>query len=107
MGLPLRQITDRFFDNVTVTFRDWHMAYTGKLQHELPFNLQNRTFRLASAATRETWVVVMHSLITPLTELLVLISRNHKLFRAPRWVILAITKHSLLGMASNSIKRTR
>lgn len=32
IGLPLRPLTranDRFFDNVTVTFKDWQMPYPG------------------------------------------------------------------------------
>ncbi|KAH6663548.1 hypothetical protein B0J14DRAFT_662058 [Halenospora varia] len=58
VGRPLRPLTrtnDRFFDNVTVTFQGWQMPYTGKHQYKLLFDLQNRTFRLASAATRETY----------------------------------------------------
>lgn len=73
VGRPLRPLTrtnDRFFDNVTVSFQSWQMPYTGKHQYQLPFDLQNRTFRLASAATRETWFVVMHPIVAPATELL-------------------------------------
>ena len=73
VGLPLRPLTranDRFFDNVTVTFKDWQMPYPGKHQSKLHFDLQNRTFRLASAATRETWFLVMHPIVAPAIELL-------------------------------------
>jgi hypothetical protein len=73
VGRPLKAITrasERFFDNVTVTFKDWNMPYTGKHQYKLPFDLENRTFRLASAATRETWFIVMHPIVAPPVELL-------------------------------------
>jgi hypothetical protein len=73
IGRPLRPLTranDRFFDNVTVTFKDWQVPYPGKHQSKLNFDLQNRTFRLASAATRETWFLVMHPIVAPAVELL-------------------------------------
>jgi len=73
IGLPLRPLTqanDRFFDNVTITFKDWQMPYPGKHQSKLHFDLQHRTFRLASAATRETWFIVMHPIVAPAVELL-------------------------------------
>lgn len=41
-----------------------------KHQYKLPFDLQNRTFRLVAAATRETWFVVIHPIVAPATELL-------------------------------------
>src|SRR5439155_334795 len=53
VGQPLKPITqhsDRFFDNVTVTFEHWHAPYKAKHQ-DLPFELDHRTFRLAKAAT--------------------------------------------------------
>jgi len=73
VGRPLRPLTranERFFDNVTVTFKNWHMPYPGKHQYKIPFGLKHRTFRLATAATRETWYVVMHPIVTPAAELL-------------------------------------
>jgi hypothetical protein len=39
VGRPLRSITrtnECFFDNVTVTFKDWQQAYTAKIQYKLP-----------------------------------------------------------------------
>ena len=57
VGRPLKPIirtSGRFFDNVIVTFKDWQHLYAGKHQYELPFDLKNRTFRLAVAVTRET-----------------------------------------------------
>jgi hypothetical protein len=71
IGVPLRPLTranHRFFDNVTVTFKDWQMPYPGKHQSKLHFDLENRTFRLASAATRETWFIVMHPMVAPVLE---------------------------------------
>ncbi|KFZ16906.1 hypothetical protein V502_04835 [Pseudogymnoascus sp. VKM F-4520 (FW-2644)] len=70
MGRPLKPITrasDRFFDNVTVTLKDWHLP--GKHQYKLHFDLKNRTFRVATAATRETWYIVMHPIVTLVLEL--------------------------------------
>lgn len=63
VGRPLRPIsqqTNRFFDNVTLTFRYWQSPYNGKHNEELPFQLENRTFRLATGAARELWFIVMH-----------------------------------------------
>jgi hypothetical protein len=79
VGRPLHPITrtsSGFFDHVTVTFKDWQMPYTGKHQSKLAFDLENRTFRLASAATRETWFIVMHPIVVPAQELL---SRRERL----------------------------
>jgi hypothetical protein len=72
VGLPLQPITratTQFFDNVTVTFKNWQMPYPGKhLQSQLNFGLENRTFQLASAATRETWYIVMHPIAAPVRD---------------------------------------
>jgi hypothetical protein len=73
VGRPLRPLTranGRFFDNVTITFKNWHMSYPGKHQYKIPFGLKHRTFRLAAAATRETWYVVMHPIVAPAVEIL-------------------------------------
>ena len=73
VGLPLRPITrtnERFFDNVVVTFKDWHRPYPAKHHFKMPFDLKHRTFRLATAATRETWYIVMHPIVAPAVELL-------------------------------------
>lgn len=63
VGRPLQPITSRsgFFDNVTFTLRYWHTSYVGKhVTTNLPFNIRNRTFRIATAASRELWFIVMH-----------------------------------------------
>jgi hypothetical protein len=53
-----------------VTFKDWHQPYPAKHHFKMPFDLKQRTFRLATAATRETWYIVMHPIVAPATELL-------------------------------------
>src|SRR5277367_5127411 len=70
VGRPLHPITQAgasFFDNVTVSFKDWGMPYAGK-HSEFPFDLEHRTFHLATAATRETWFIVMHPILGPTAE---------------------------------------
>ena len=57
---PLTQTSDRFFDNVTLSFRHWRSSYSCKHIHGFSFDLGHRTFRLATAATRESWFIVMH-----------------------------------------------
>ena len=52
--MPITQSSDRFFDNVTITFQHWRNPYSGKHLYGLPFDLEHRTFCLATAATRET-----------------------------------------------------
>lgn len=66
---PITQINDSFFDNVTISFKNWAAPYRGKNTLELPFDLKHRTFRLATAATRESWFIVMHPVIPLVTEL--------------------------------------
>ncbi|KFY66249.1 hypothetical protein V496_02126 [Pseudogymnoascus sp. VKM F-4515 (FW-2607)] len=66
---PITRASDRFFDNVTVTLKDWHLPYQGKHHYKLHFDLKNRTFRVATAATRETWYIVMHPIVAPVMEL--------------------------------------
>ncbi|KAF2463862.1 uncharacterized protein BDR25DRAFT_204556, partial [Lindgomyces ingoldianus] len=54
IGRPLRPITrptDRFFDNITISFKNWRASYSAKHIHGLPFDLEHRTFRLGTAAT--------------------------------------------------------
>jgi hypothetical protein len=71
IGRPLQPITrasERFFDNVTVSFKDWDMLYASK-HNEFPFDLEHRTFRLATAATRETWFIVMHPILATVEPL--------------------------------------
>ncbi|PVH90186.1 hypothetical protein DM02DRAFT_683926, partial [Periconia macrospinosa] len=63
IGRPLKPITQpssRFFDNMTISFKNWRASYSSKHIHGLSFDLEHRTFRLATAATREAWYVVMH-----------------------------------------------
>ncbi|CAM1503465.1 Fc.00g082410.m01.CDS01 [Cosmosporella sp. VM-42] len=63
MGCPLKAITkrsERFFDNVTISFQKWSAPYSSKHGPKLPFDLAYRTFRLATGATREIWFIVMH-----------------------------------------------
>lgn len=72
VGCPLKVITPqstRFFDNFTLTFKYWRAPYSIKHGESLAFELENRTFRLASAATREIWYIVMHPIVLPVTEL--------------------------------------
>ena len=72
IGQPLKPITrptERFFDNITVTFKDWSRPYSGKHADGLPFRLERRTFRIATAATREVWFIVMHPTIPDMVEL--------------------------------------
>jgi len=68
--MPLTRPNGRFFDNVTITFKDWHVPYPAKHHYKIPFDLAHRTFRLATAATRETWYIVMHPIVAPAVELL-------------------------------------
>jgi hypothetical protein len=63
IGRPLRPITQpssRFFDNISISFKHWRAPYSHKHIHGLSFDLEHRTFRLATAATRESWFIVMH-----------------------------------------------
>ena len=73
VGRPLHAITrvnERFFDNVNVSFHHWRASYSAKHVHGLHFDLQHRTFRIASAATRESWFIVMHPIVNSMTEML-------------------------------------
>ena len=57
VGRPIQaitQINNRFFDNVTITFRNWRSSYSYKHIHGLFFDLEQRTFRLATATTHES-----------------------------------------------------
>ncbi|KFX85917.1 hypothetical protein V490_09324 [Pseudogymnoascus sp. VKM F-3557] len=102
VGRPLQPITrrnERFFDNVTVTFKDWQEPYTAKVQYKLPFDIQNRTFRLAVASSREKWFVVMHPIMLPAVELLS--SRQERLKKQARSSQLsALTPHHARVLAS-------
>ncbi|OCK87133.1 uncharacterized protein K441DRAFT_595604, partial [Cenococcum geophilum 1.58] len=44
---PLRPITQsngRFFNNITITFKNWRALYSSKYIYSLPFNLEHHTF---------------------------------------------------------------
>lgn len=66
IGQPLRPICrdSHFFDNITISFRQWQASYSAKHVEGIPFDLTGRTFRIATGATREAWFIVMH----PITE---------------------------------------
>lgn len=66
---PITQLNDGFFDNVTITFKNWRASYSSKHVYGLPFDLEHRTFRLATAATREAWYIVMHPTASTITDL--------------------------------------
>jgi hypothetical protein len=66
---PISQINERFFDNVTISFKNWRASYQAKHIYGFNFSLQNRTFRIATAATRESWFIVMHPRTNTMTEL--------------------------------------
>ena len=73
VGRPLRPITQpssRFFDNMTISFKNWRAPYSNKHIHGLSFDLEHRTFWLATAATRESWFIVMHPVANAPEELL-------------------------------------
>jgi hypothetical protein len=73
VGRPLQPITQpssRFFDNITISLKSWRASYSAKHVHGLSFELENRTFRLATAATREAWYIVMHPIADVPEELL-------------------------------------
>lgn len=87
VGLPLKPLTrvnGDFFDHVTITFKDWHVPYPAKHQFKMPFDLTHRTFRLATAATRETWYIVMHPIVAPAMELLSRRKQREKQAKASR-----------------------
>lgn len=63
IGLPMKAISKRsshFFDNIEISFRAWHSTYSNKHSPSLPFPMAGRTFRLATASSREHWYIVMH-----------------------------------------------
>ena len=72
IGRPLKPITQsssRFFDNITISFKNWRAPYSAKHVYGLSFDLEHRTFRLATAATREAWYIVMHPVANTPEEL--------------------------------------
>ena len=72
IGQPLKPLTrqsEQFFDNITVTFRNWSAPYSSKHTHGISFELDYRTFRIATAASREAWYIVMHPIAAPVRDL--------------------------------------
>ena len=55
---------------MTISFKNWRAPYSNKHIHGLSFDLEHRTFRLATAATRESWFIVMHPVANAPEELL-------------------------------------
>lgn len=71
-GRSLKAITsrtERFFDNITFTFKHWRKPYSVKHAGGLSFELDQRTFRLATVAIREAWFIVMHPAVSVMTEM--------------------------------------
>ena len=66
---PITRVSDGLFENVTVTLKDWHLPYAEKHHYKMHFDLKHRTFQVATAATRETWYIVMHPIVAPVLEL--------------------------------------
>ncbi|KAH7302886.1 hypothetical protein B0I35DRAFT_365854, partial [Stachybotrys elegans] len=73
VGKPLHAITNQsfFFDNVTFTQQHWAAPYSSTHAISiLPFELTNRTFRLATGPSHELWFIVMHLTQPEVFELL-------------------------------------
>ncbi len=73
VGQPLKAITRRptsFFDNINFSFKSWRASYSAKHIHGLSFDMEHRTFRIATAASREAWYIVMHPVARAPEELL-------------------------------------
>lgn len=101
VGRPLKPITQvhgDFFDHVTISFKDWHVPYLAKPQFKMPFDLRNRTFRIATAATRETWYIVMHLIVALAVELLSRRKRLEKQAKSSR--ASALQTHHAQALAS-------
>ncbi|KAK1990357.1 hypothetical protein LX36DRAFT_705308 [Colletotrichum falcatum] len=72
VGKPGRPISRRpgpMLDNITVSFQRWSAPYGAKHVSGIPFDMTGRTFRVAQAATRETWFIVMHPVTGEMSEL--------------------------------------
>ncbi|KAK1994149.1 hypothetical protein LX36DRAFT_584887, partial [Colletotrichum falcatum] len=72
VGKPGRPISRRprlMLDNITVSFQRWLAPYGAKHVSGIPFDMTGRTFRVAQAATRETWFIVMHPVTGEMSEL--------------------------------------
>lgn len=73
IGRPMKPLTlssgTDFFDNVTMTFKNWRSSYSAKHIHGFSFDLRHRTFRLATTAARDSWFIVMHPIVAGMKEL--------------------------------------
>ncbi|KAL0929318.1 uncharacterized protein CTRU02_215674 [Colletotrichum truncatum] len=72
IGKPGQAISKRdgpIFDNIIVSFQRWSAPYGAKHISGIPFDMTGRTFRIAQAATRETWFIVMHPVTGEMSEL--------------------------------------
>ena|SRR5579862_8734222 len=76
------------------------MPYTRKHQCKLPFDLENRTFRLASAVIRETWFIMMHAIVAPPVKLLST-QREHLKKQAQSSLLSALQHHHAKALASH------
>jgi hypothetical protein len=94
---PITQPTDRFFDNIVVSFKDWRAPYSTKHAHGVSFDLEGRTFRIATAATRETWYIVMHPVAEAPAELLSGRRRRMRLERSSQFSALAVGRANVLA----------
>ncbi|KAJ0337236.1 hypothetical protein COL26b_008487 [Colletotrichum chrysophilum] len=68
-GRPISRHGSPIFDNITVSFQRWSAPYGAKHVSRIPFDVAGRTFRIAEAATRETWFIVMHPVTGEVSEL--------------------------------------
>ncbi|KAK0368167.1 hypothetical protein CLIM01_14476 [Colletotrichum limetticola] len=68
-GRPISRPDGPIFDNITVSFQRWSAPYGAKHVSGIPFNITGRTFRVAQAATREIWFIVMHPVTGEMSEL--------------------------------------
>ncbi|KAJ0360294.1 hypothetical protein COL26b_014121 [Colletotrichum chrysophilum] len=68
-GRPISSDDGPIFDNVTISFQRWAKPYGAKHVSGIPFDITGRTFRIAQAATREVWFIVMHPMSGEVTEL--------------------------------------
>ena len=88
-----------FFDNVRISFKDWHVSYPAKHHYKIHFDVKNRNFRLATAATRETWYIVMHPIVAPTVELLPRRKRSEKQTKSSQ--ASALLTHHARALASH------
>lgn len=96
VGLPMKAIskpTSHFFDNIDVSLRGWHSTYSDKHSPSLPFHIAGRTFRVATASSREHWYIVMH----PKAGII----GGNNAGRPPQTQVTAMARHHADAMASH------